>query len=209
MIMPICYKLNQPLTVVQELAECERLGTSRIGIDVLYWGSSYEKVNKEERTALRANHGFEHWYARDLPDIMKSMFTSAAGDLRNIIALLLFMNRTQDIRIDDQLPPHRGWVGPRPALLLKHSVIRLKLDPKPMFRKLYGRGGSWRRRHDVKGHFCHDKKAHAHRHDHDWTETHVNQWRCLLCGGKKWWKKHHQRGHMEKGYVATSYEVTK
>lgn len=209
MMMPMSYTLNQPLTLEQELDVCQRAQISRAGIDVLFWGSSYEKLPRSEAVALRANHGFEHWYAKDVDDLLDPLFTSCAGDLRNIIALMLFLNRTKEVHFEEQIGPGQAFIHAKPAVLTRHSVVRLKLDPKPLFKKLYGHGGVWRRRHDVRGHFCCDKIAHAHDHDHDWQEYGVHQWRCMGCGGKKWWRKAHSRGHLEKGVVVTEYSVTK
>jgi hypothetical protein len=216
MMMPLSYTLNQPMTIEQELNICQRARTSRLGIDILFWGSSYEKLSPSERHALRANHGFEHWYAKDVDDIITPMFFSAAGDLRNIIALTLFLNRTNEVRFDEQIGPAQGFVHAKVTTLTRHSVVRLKLDPKPLFKKLYGHGGVWRREHDCRGHFCHDKTARNSACNtillgptHDWHEYGVNQWRCMTCGGLKWWRKAHRRGHKEKGTVQTEYRVTK
>jgi len=243
MIMPIAYKLNQPFSPKEEQEVCDRLGVSRIGIDLLYWGSSVDinwKGGKRDdwreldvtsppeavvlskyAAMLRANHSFEQWYARDLPHVLSGLFTSAAGDLRNIIALILFLNRTADVRFDEQMPPHRGWIGPRPALFTKHNVVRIRLDPKSHFVKTYGGHGAWRRRHEVRAHFCHDSKARAHHHhlipqpfeegyhQAQWTEHGVNQWHCLICGGRRWHRKACSRGSKDKGAVVKTYEVTK
>jgi hypothetical protein len=211
MVMPIAYRLNRPFTVEEELDMCERMEISRIGMDVFFWGSVTPKVerNPEMFRALRANHSFEHWYGHDVADVLPIMFKSAAGDLRNIIALILFLNRTSDLRIEDEIGFHQTLIHAKPAVLTKHNVVRLKLDPKPMLKRIYGTGGSWRRRHDVRGHFCHDKTTREHNHEHDWREYDVNQWRCMNCGGKKWWRKACSRGSREKGSVETTYEVTK
>lgn len=241
-MMPIRYRLNKPFTVEEEQAVCEKVGVTRIGIDLLYWGSSFNiswktttKINDairngnpdveftgpREASLLRANHSFEQWYGFEAKNVLPDIFKSSAGDLRNIIALILFLNRTRDIRFDEPIPPKQGWIGPRPATLVRHHVVRIKLDPKPMLIKTYGGSGAWRRRHEVKGHFCHDAKAREARHHivpyqsdgihHEprWMEYDINQWRCLTCGGKRWHRKAHARGHKEKGHIETKYEVTK
>ena len=251
MVMPICYRLNKPFTLKEELAVCDDLGISRIGIDLLYWGSSYpltldseaaandiknithpERVLKPhtkilwEMSALREHHSFEPWYATDVVtrrDMLAPLIKSAAGDLRNIIAMVLFLNRTSEVRFDDTMPPHKGWIGPRPAMFLKHNIVRVKLDPKQRFIKTYGGHGAWRRRHDVKGHYCHDKVARAQgtghnmipwiptssTHEPQWVEYDVNRWRCMVCGGRRWHRHACSRGSKDKGSVVKTYEVTK
>ena len=252
MVMPLRYRLNKPFTVKEEQEWCDRMKVSRLGLDMLFWGSSLpmilkgRSIGKEAFTnahelmdelllaeegdkvfvpeigrALRANHSFELWFAKDIQDSLGGLLKSAAGDLRNIIALILFLNRTNDVRFDEQMPPKQGWVGPKPAMFLKHNVVRIKLDPKNKLIKTYGGSGSWKRMHECRGHFCHDKVARANDHHlipqppepmghvPQWTEYGVNQWRCLVCGGKRWHRRAHTRGHREKGQVVTHYQVVK
>jgi hypothetical protein len=213
-MLPLAFRLNQPFTVQEELDAATLLGTSRMGLDQLYWGSITPQVSKhpEMFRALRANHSFEIWYGHDVPNVMPVLYKSMHGDLRNVIALILFLNRTSDLRIEQEIGPKQGFIRNHVRIYQRHSVIRLRLDPKPMLKKVYGHGGVWRREHDCRGHFCHDKLAHDSPHHpktHDWHEYGVNIWRCMICGGRKWWRKAHKRGHREKGLVTTSYEVTK
>lgn len=216
MVMPVRYRLNEPLDIKEELALCENFNVSRMGLDVFYWGSVTPKVRNDPHIfhALRENHGAELWYGSDID--MKQMFgylyKSAAGDLRNVLALILFLNRTSQLRIEDNIGFHRTLIHNKPMVMTKHSVVKIKLDPKPMLKRIYGTGSAWRRRHDVRGHFCHDKDAReaAHHPDgHVWSEYGVNQWRCMNCAGRKWWRKVCSRGSRDKGNVVTTYEVTK
>ena len=254
MVMPVRYRLNRPFTMQEEQEACAKMKVSRLGLDVLYWGTSLalnwhgknitsdlndpaarsrvlDELSKApdtdavrtppESRLLRANHSFEVWYGKQTESALGGLLKASAGDLRNIIALLLFMNRTADVRFDDEIPPHRGWIGPKPAVFTKHNVVRFKLDPKPSLIKVYGGKGAWRRRHAVKGHFCHDKKARANNHhiiphpydgithQPQWTEYDVNRWRCLVCGGKRWHRNACSRGSKDKGQVVKTYEVTK
>lgn len=235
-VLPILYRLNKPFTFDEERRMVETIATSRIGLDDVYWGSLAHKVqsNRNVYRMLRAQHSFEWLYATEYMDyiqqnqskdptyesMLQHLLVSGAGDLRNIIGMLLFLNRTSQIRFEESVGPHRGFVGPKPATFLRHNIVRIKLDPKPMLKRLYGKGGTWKREHDVRGHFCHDKKAResGHRmavgdvpqtHEPQWREIHVNYWGCTVCGGKRWHRAPHKRGHREKGEVVKAYEVTK
>jgi hypothetical protein len=71
--------------------------------------------------------------------------------------------------------------------------------------------GITKRLHDVRGHFCHDKRARQTGEQwcgHDWVEYEPLRWKCERCGGKRWWRNEHQRGDVEKGrsFIQT-YEV--
>lgn len=222
-IMPISYRLNRPFDLKEEVAMAERMRTSRIGIDAMYWGGSVMNTNlsKESQRSLRTHHSFELWYGQEVltPETISVLSATAAGDLRNILAMALFLNRTRDVTIEDVIPAKQGFIGNHLHPMQRHSVVRLKLDPKPLFKKIYGHPGTQHREHDCRGHFCHNKEARKFGHHKvltpegmhapEWQEYKVNQWRCMVCGGLKWWRRDHKRGHKEKGTVVTQYEVTK
>lgn len=224
--LPIVYHRNKPFTVEAELAMAEAMQTSRIGIDGMLWGSSLQRFHEAASPmarALRENHSFEWWpEVRGVlkPNELDHLAKVSAGDMRNIIALTLFLNRTREVRIEDTVPPAMGFVGNKLKPYVKHNIVRIKLDPKPMLARVYAHTGTQRREHDCRGHFCHDKVARAsghhvgalpgtEKHPAHWTEYGVNQWRCLVCGGKRWHRKEHKRGHKEVGKVKKVYEVTK
>lgn len=182
-------------------------------IDALFWGSSLMKITPEQRVVLREHNTVTSLFLNNIETAMQmeSLFTACASDLRNIIGLLLFLNQTRDIQYVEELGHHKGFIKAKPSTFLKHSVIRLKISPMPMLRKkLIGEsGGLWRREHAVKGHFCHDKTTREHRSClHDWAEYDVNQWKCRQCGGLRWWRRDHRRGHRDKGIVSQEYQVT-
>jgi hypothetical protein len=80
--------------------------------------------------ALRDNVGirptamppeFDKW------EILREVLARSSGDMRNIIALLLFLNRTSDVQIVDDVPAARGFIRNKQATYFRHSVVRMKL----------------------------------------------------------------------------------
>ena len=225
-INPIRYRLNQPFTAAEEAAVLQAIGQQAPILDLYYWGetASYwlhgEKdlytgrkySYKPELMDLRANHSFDFVSkVLDLKQGWERFYNGSAGDLRNIIAVLVFLNQTSMVRYEDEIAPERTIVKGKTRTLVRHRVIRLRLNPVADIRKRYlGRigGTGVRREHDVRGHFCHNEAGRSEACDHDWLETGVHQWRCLLCPGKRWWKKEHRRGKKKLGEVKTQYEVT-
>lgn len=229
-LSPVEYHLNEPLSLEQEVEFVKRAGTSRIALDLFYWGGSaaafgtvragtgaagvvaYDEWQKEGLRALRANHGFAiHLHRSKLGQIQKiweSFSTASAGDLRNIIGLLLFLNRTSQMRYEREEPFQQRMLGRRPVNLLKHRTITLHVNPVPQLLSLAAGEGIRRRLHDVKGHFCHNQAARVNTHTHDWVEAPETalQWHCA-CGGVRWWRKAHKRGSEDKGIVTSSYNV--
>jgi hypothetical protein len=214
MVLPIRYRLGRPFTLNEELALAAQLETSRIGLDSMFWGSCHrtliERHDKKSLRALRDNHSFDFWYGNEMREFVSAnVLRQSAGDLRNIVGFILFLNRTRDVQVVDELPPAPGFVHAKPRTLVRANLIRIKLDPGPMLQRVFkGRAtGGWRREHDVRGHFCHDRNYHAAKHQHNVVEIDIHHWRCTLCGGRKWWRREHHRGRKDLGQVRTVYEV--
>ena len=213
-LLPISYRLFKPMTFEEEMYFAELAGVSRLGIDAFFWGSAINDIDKEEWRSFREHHSlrleFDPVAAEEYVRVTtQTLFHECLGDLRNIIALLLFLNRTSKTRIEDHVPVRYSMIGTKPSALLSHSVIHFNLNPKPLFLESWGTGSAWRREHDVRGHFCHNKEAREGFCRHEWSEYDVNHWRCMKCAGMKWWRKEHKRGHKDKGSMMTTYEVHK
>jgi hypothetical protein len=216
MVSPLQYHLNQPWSFETQIKMAEKYGTSRLGFDALYWGSAYNQFVREQDMAglhsLRENHSFSiEWTGETLINTFHELSNGSAGDLKNIIALLLFLNRTSKTQTIRELPPERRMIHAKPSVLLRHSVITLKVNPVPKLLKLAAGEGVFRRLHDVRGHFCHNEQARTAECEHEWREIdghHLLQWRCTSCQGMRWWRKQHRRGHEELGRVTSTYQVT-
>ncbi len=234
-IAHIEYHLHQPWTAEQQVKMAEELGTSRLGLDMFYWGVSLLKFgeltkdengqqsflmsdwDKEGLRSLRYNHSFQIHLdlsktKTPLKEFWNDLYHGSAGDLRNIIGLLLFMNRTSKTRIEKDLPMQPGrWIGRKQRTFLSHRVISFSVNPAPRLLKLAAGEGIKKRLHDCRGHFCHNKIARDNQHDHDWIESPTPSnplhWICE-CGGTRWWKKPHPRGSARVGMVTTDYKVT-
>jgi hypothetical protein len=185
---------------------------------MLYWGEAINKLyaekDKEGLRALRQNHRIH--FPEKNPETAKMLWDKivmqSGGDLRNIIAILLFLNRTREIQVVDAVPHARGMIKNKASTYLSYNKITIKLNPGPLIKKLVPGEGTWRKLHDVRGHFCHDKRAREAGHlwcSHEWIEFEPLKWSCERCNGKRWWRNEHKRGHDEKGIVISEYEVTK
>jgi hypothetical protein len=219
MLLPLRFRLNRTFTFQEEQQLTKHLQGSRLSIDAFFWGSCYKRLIERNdyasMRALRDHHSCEVWYGIGdvLADerLLAHLLHTNAGDMRTIIAMLLFLNRTKDVQVVDELPPAPGWIRAKPSTLVRHNLIHIKLDPGPLLKRAFKSRatGGWRREHDVRGHFCHDRVWHNAHHEHDARETRVNHWQCVKCGGAKWWRKEHHRGRADLGQVRTVYEVAK
>lgn len=208
-LCPYGYRLNQPLSQEESLAIAKAIAEPRLAIDSIFWGESYPKLDVDMRRALRASHGVEFY----CPEVYKTeviqFWTHGAGDVRNIIGLMLLMNRASQLTILSDIPSDRGVIGNKSATFLRHSVVTFKVNPLPRIVKLAPRRSPRGavREHDVRGHFCHNRKGKSSC-THQWIEYKPNKWRCDVCGGIRWFREAFRRGKRDKGVVKTSYQVT-
>lgn len=221
--LPIEFTLHRPMRLSEELQLSQRLGTSRMGLDYWMWGSTAEALqvwDAEGLRALRENHTLKVGGVKDdlPPELLSEAFKNSAGELRNIVALLLYLNRTHDIQKLEEFKAVQGFIGNKLKVYGKHNVISLKLDPTTRIKRLVAGSGVKHRLHDVRGHFCHDQQARKGcQHgselfgdfgDH-WDEYQPLKWKCRDCGGKRWWRKEHARGSLDEGVVVSEYAVTR
>jgi hypothetical protein len=217
--VPIEYRLNTPWDPKERKALAELFDIPDEWMCAVAWGSSMDRLmGTKWRTALTEQHAMSNMIRKDAAlkldrDTRHFYAMSNAGDLRNMLAILLFLNRTAQVTYRNEIPMGRHMMRNKPRTLLSHSVVSLDVARAPSVRTVFKgvSGGSWKREHDVRGHFCVGKVAReavACSGNHEWVEYDVNQWRCTRCGGLKWWRKDCRRGTRNKGRVHTTYEVT-
>lgn len=218
-VVPIEYRLNEPFRPGERESMAHLMAIEPEALEMVFWGSSYDTVAKTQwADSLIGRHSMDSMLR---PEALKTfnretrMFfaMSNAGDLRNMLAFLLFLNRTSQCTYMNEVPMGRQMIRNKPRTLLSHSVVTIDVAKAPSVRRVFigVSGGSWKREHDVRGHFCVGKTAresHLCNGLHDWQEYDVNQWKCTQCGGLKWWRKDCRRGTKNKGRVHTTYEVT-
>jgi hypothetical protein len=234
---PLQYRLHTEWPIEDQLEFSRLVGCSRIGLDAAMWGSSYDKLSQDERRILRNYNVIElapfNRAHRAYPSLMKDgamadSLRGAVGDLRTVIAILLMLNRPSISRYVQTLPNSRGWLKGKIVPYMAHTVVSVSLDAAQSLR-LVGTpqdDANPRRRHEVRGHFCHDRVAREYMRIagclHNWQDcdeqwmpwieapmAEVHHWRCASCGGKRWWRADHERGTAVKGFIAhDGYDVS-
>lgn len=217
--LPIEYHLNSPMSPQAEKAFCDFYKVSRTSIDKFLWGGTFSSFVKGKR-ALRANHTVR-MVQRDRgliedPTHWRNLLSGSAGDLRNILGILLMLNQpAKYIRTFDQRQK-RSISSKGPKVYMAHSTIELTLNRRPI-RQLLTRNKekgthASPRWHPVKGHLCQDKVAREGGCDHGggewWCEYEPRKWECLECGGKRWWREFpNGRGSAAIGFVDSTHRV--
>lgn len=239
-LAPLQYRLGTEWPLQDQLDFCESVGgLSRLDLDAAMWGSTWDGLDWDARKALRANNVME-WVPTNPASKMRperlmkarsDMLRGSVGDLRTIIAILLVMNRPSLTRYVEDVPHHRGFIRGKLRPFMSHTTVQIALDPIPVLRLIGTPAGEAieRRRHEVRGTYCHDKVSRDYRriagcvHEYqatnkDWTpwtredeatEGQPFHWVCASCGGKRWWRKDHSRGDVGIGFVVhDAYQVT-
>lgn len=228
--MPIVYQLHEPWPLESQIQLVEDCGTSRMQVLAFLWGESVMSTPPETLRELRDAHTVvlgptlfrdalsPEKYKQAMHRLWDTVCLKSSGDLRNIVALLLLLNRPNLTTFVRDVPRRRGFVGNKLVPYLSHTVATIALDPKPAIISIGTPEDEHtpRRRHEVRGHYCHNnayKEATARGCEHDMVRdeesTHPDDsWKCRICNGKRWWKPKFERGDASKGFVIKQYNVT-
>lgn len=220
--MPLVYDIGTPWELADQIAFVERVKTSRMNLDMFFWGEAVMKLlDREEQRDLRAHNTLRMIARPDLdPEaLFHTIYQNGAGELRNMLAILLLMNRPSLTRFVRDVPRRRGFVRGKLRPFMGHSVVTIDLSPVPTLRRLGtpADDGTPRRRHEVRGHYCHNdayrqgtRLGCEHAFVRDEAATHPeDSWLCTGCGGKRWWRSMHHRGDAGTGFVQkVAYEIT-
>jgi hypothetical protein len=253
-LLPLYYQLHRPWPLSEQLDFAMAAKVSRLGLDGFLWGESiYELIrdpdnpenmlpfDQQPQRILRENHTCSvlplselALRASNVNDIVYKMVGGASGELRNIIGLLLMMNRPSLTQYVRDIGHHRTFLRGKLRPYLSHTVVSITIDPLPQLRLVGTPAGEAveKRRHEVRGAYCHDeayRKGTKAGCVHEWTEhpdyidealddkrwhtnhggfTEFDNWKCIHCGGHRWWREHHERGNAGIGWVDKEYEIT-
>ena len=221
-LVPITATLHRPMPMSEQLALCELGGISRLGIDELMWGKGvYEDMPVKYRKTLREHHSLgltmpmKNALHEKNAELAQKMFHGLQlGDLADVLSILMLLMRPSHTKVIRDEPKERRQLGDRMKTFFAHNVVTVNLESKPLVKRISNsirRESLLRRRHEVRGHYCHNREAReTTSHAHYWEQTSDTQWECAYphCDAKRWWKKAHERGSAEIGYVTKHYKVT-
>jgi len=208
--LPIKYRLNTFMSMEEQQKIAEWFGVSRIGIDPFLWGHEMTKsLDDMHRPMLRRQHSMEIGAALlDMDENERQdVYLGSAGDLRNIIAILLMINQPAKIIQTREVPRQRGLVKGKSVAYYGHSEIDIDLDRRKRVSILTKpkRGqANWQLRwHEVRGHFVHNH-TNGTDHAHEWEEIAPRKWKCQVegCKATRTWREYPEgKGTAEKGFI--------
>jgi hypothetical protein len=220
-VVPLVYDLHTPWPIPEQEALARHLGGTRERLMEHAWGVTFAKLQPRDQGAAVDNNTMRLLPLAggqvDTQGYYRSAFATTVSDLRNIVTLLLMLNRPQVTRYET-VERSRGFVRGKLRQYLSHTLVRIDVDPKPVMLRLGTPAGEAvaRRRHEVRGHWRHDRAYHAATKAgciHAWKQhprwQDDEHWLCQTCQGERWWINHHVRGSALTGFVIKDgYEVS-
>lgn len=231
-VLPVSYLLHTPFAEPARQHFAKSIGMmTPLEIDGYFWGQTFNGATIAD--VLDPNHPIavlrNAHSCRLLPILDKldskqlyPIIAGGAGEFRDLIAILLLLNRPSLTTYVEDVPHWRGFFGGKLQTYFAHTVITINLDPQPTLRMLGTREGESiaRRRHEVRGTWCSNYDArefakigcvHDYRLDPDYVgiddPDDPDHWQCAVCGGKRYWRSMTTRGDATRGFVTKDYSV--
>jgi hypothetical protein len=228
---PLVYNLHTPNTLAEQIQQADDLNVSRAQLDNFYWGATMaENLDRDTLRGLRAQHGFRVACDPRYKGRVKGeeWLGFSAGEVRNIIGLLLMMNQPSGVIRSDEVGHRKIMTAKGNRVLMAHNVVSLNLDrrskPDRLLRKPVGSHAS-PRWHEVIDHWCNDRTARENgfslddpkthgrgTHAHLWDKVTTDDGKliatCAICGGRRWRRKMNGRGDRSKGTIAQERLIT-
>ena len=221
-LTPYQYHLNTEWPIADQIRIADSMQLSRMQLDIVLWGITYDSLDTDDRRYLRDHNSMTilPLLPKHLDSVKKAMQDYArgsSGELRNIIAFLLMLNRPAITQFE-QVPSGRGWMRNRFVPYAAYNNVTVSLSAPTILRLMgtVNEQAITKRRHEVRGHFCQNEESRKAHCVHSWEVDYHDgdahdfptHWECKYCHGKRWWRIAHERGDASKGFVTKQYTVT-
>jgi hypothetical protein len=130
------------------------------------------------------------------------------GTVRNLVALLLMLNRQRERVTLTQVPPKGVIYKGKRKVFMAHSLVMLTTEDYGAITRSFVPAGHHEspRRHQVRGFFRHYHRVRGCEH-HFLEDDRPLHWTCQHCGTRLVWVHDHLRGDASKGFVTKEYVV--
>lgn len=136
----------------------------------------------------------------------KNLVMGAMGELRNIWALLLWLNQPE-ISITERVPARRDWFKFRERAIAAHLVVKVKHRVSYSLVKSIWPAGWHVRQHDVEAFWRNFDRDDTCPHDWPIMPNDKGHWRCTKCAQWRVRVRAHKRGDPKLGIITKEYKV--
>jgi hypothetical protein len=213
-VSPIVYTINFGLAppgyaLVAVDNEHNRFGAMAFHMFGTTWANYPEEKRREVEADLpsRYHTWIEQLVSSMVPrDKLTELLKATVGDVRNAVAMLLWLAQPKILNIVD-VPASRGWYRGKPRAYAAHHVVTLKkhINRRVIMRSFAERSSP--RRHEVEAFWRNfNKQPHC---EHDWPlyPSEDGHFKCARCGQWRVRVKSHERGDAGRGFVTKEYRA--
>ena len=131
------------------------------------------------------------------------------GMVRNLVALLLILNRQRERVTLTQVPPKGVIYKGKRRVYMAHSLVALTTEDYGAITRSFTPASHHEspRRHEVRGFFRHYHQVRGCDHAYVPIPAREGAWVCPKCSTVRVWVADHERGDASKGYVVKEYAV--
>jgi hypothetical protein len=170
-------------------------------------GSSDNDIPMEMRNVIVEKYHYAN--LTELPNerVIQGL-PDGAGDLRNLITMILFLYQSKKVIDLRDVAPKRGFMKGKQVTYMAQSVVTIHLNEVKAIRKYMEIAHE---RASPRRHWCkpfYRTIGGSHSCDHTFEEYKEERWKCTKCEAKRARVKSYQKGDATKGYVLKHYEVT-
>ncbi len=135
-----------------------------------------------------------------------SLLTGAVGEMRNLLALLLWLNQPAVSRVTDERAS-RGWFESKPVAYAAHHVVRLRKEvtQRAIVKAFAPRRAP--RRHEVSSFWRNFDKTTGCVHAWPILPDEHGHWHCSKCPQWRARVRPHERGDATVGFVTKEYRA--
>lgn len=140
---------------------------------------------------------------------LQERLQGTGGDIRNIWAALLWLNRPAHTLITNQ-PAGRRFLKGKQVAFRQHRVVEIDLHKHRSIRRAFTLSGERLSpiNHRVRGAFHHSGGQFSCSHEWPLMPDVDGHWKCHKCGRLRWWVREHRRGDRSRGTIEHTYGVT-
>jgi hypothetical protein len=219
---PFMIVLHSPVSAEEELEMAQKFGQSRLSYRRYLVGGTEDSplataVMSEvcrshkviitphvEEAFLKYPQGYDLKKRREIFENHQMML------MMTLLPLLLLTRPHGSIILQD-IGHERKIIKGKRVILQAHTKVTMRVEHENPVKRYasYLATGLHRPRHEVRGHWCQNRKLRPHRlcEGHQWEPLDKDHFYCLKCGAKRWWKIPHERGREELGRKTTEYKV--
>ena len=162
--------------------------------------------DEDERQSLLGEYEVHSHFGSERP--FSTMMLGSAGEIRNLWACLLWLNRPGHT-INTTEPAGRRFLRGREIAYKTYRIVDIDLGRMRSLRRAFVLSGPRLspRRHNVRGAFHHHGGDVACEHQWPLAPDVDGRWQCKSCGRLRWWQRDHVRGDATRGWVDHDYNV--